>query len=103
MQARIDRVTGAVNPWIVGDDEEVMGGGPGESAGGAGVQAGTDIQGGASDRRHPPRQLLQSAADRLRTLEAAPRPQAQLGQNAQVVSLPGRPPEPRNQAQRPGR
>lgn len=32
MQAKIDRVTGAVNTWIVGDDEEVIVVDPGESA-----------------------------------------------------------------------
>src|SRR6185437_10675003 len=32
MDARIDRVTGAVNTWIVGDDEEVIVIDPGESA-----------------------------------------------------------------------
>ena len=32
MQARIDRVTGAVNTWIVGDDDEVIVVDPGESA-----------------------------------------------------------------------
>ena len=38
MQARIDRVTGAVNTWIVGDDEEVIVVAPGESAA-AGIDA----------------------------------------------------------------
>jgi glyoxylase-like metal-dependent hydrolase (beta-lactamase superfamily II) len=33
MQARIDRVTGAINTWIVGDDSEVIVIDPGESAG----------------------------------------------------------------------
>lgn len=32
MEARIDRVTGVVNTWIVGDDEEVIVVDPGESA-----------------------------------------------------------------------
>lgn len=32
MEARIERVTGAVNTWIVGDDEEVIVVDPGESA-----------------------------------------------------------------------
>lgn len=32
MQARIDRVTGAVNTWIIGDDNEVIVIDPGESA-----------------------------------------------------------------------
>src|SRR5262249_62085790 len=32
MDARIDRVTGAVNTWIVGDDDEVIVIDPGESA-----------------------------------------------------------------------
>lgn len=32
MQARIDRVTGAVNTWIIGDDDEVIVIDPGESA-----------------------------------------------------------------------
>ena len=31
MDARIDRVTGAVNTWIIGDDEEVIVIDPGES------------------------------------------------------------------------
>lgn len=33
MQARIDRVTGQVNTWIIGDDDEVIVIDPGESAG----------------------------------------------------------------------
>ena len=32
MQARIDRVAGAVNTWVIGDDEEVIVVDPGESA-----------------------------------------------------------------------
>ena len=67
------------------------------------AQAWHDIAAGATDLRCPPRQLLHSAAERLRTLEAAPRPQAQHGQNTQVVTLPGRSPELQNQAPRPGR
>jgi len=66
------------------------------------AQAGHDIQAGAADLRCSPRPLLQSAAERLRALEAAPRPQTHLGQNAQVVTLPS-PHGPQNQVPRPGR